>query len=329
MSAGPLAWRPGGEEALGVEGRQPWARYAATRVRRHLGWLRSQGLARLIEEDQLNPVERVGTAVARWRWRRANPSRPNGGIPVLVVGLQRSGTNMLVRGLERAPEVEVYNENSRVAFWRFRLRPDPVIRGLIDHSRHPYVLLKPLSDSHRTAELLDGLGTREPGRALWVYRSVDGRTRSALAKFGDANLRALREIAAGGGRHRWEAQMLSQDSLQLLATFDWTRMDAASAAALFWVVRNRLYFELGLDRRSDVLLVSYDAALHDPESQVRRICAFLGFPYRAQLAAHIEPRPPATPGPLEIHPRVRACCEELSARLEATRLRQPASPTPR
>jgi hypothetical protein len=104
---------------------------------------------------------------------------------------------MLVRGLERAPEFAVYNENSAAAFRRFRLRPDSVIRTLVDSSRHPYVLLKPLCDSHRTPELLDGLGTASPPHALWVYRSVDARVRSALAKFGDANLRALRDVAAG------------------------------------------------------------------------------------------------------------------------------------
>ena len=310
------------------ERREPWAAYAAMRVRRHLGWLRTQGLARLVEEDRLNPVDRAATTVGKWRWRAAHRSPPVGGAPVLLVGLQRSGTNMIVRGLERDPEFEVYNENHRVAFSRFRLRPDPVIRRLVDGSRHPYVLLKPLCDSHRTAELLDGLGSRQPGRALWVYRSVDGRARSALAKFGDANLQALREIAAGGGRHRWEAQLLSPDSLDLVASFDWIRMNAASAAALFWYVRNRLYFELGLDRRSDVLLVSYDAMLRDPVAEARRICAFLQFPYHPRLIAHVAPRAPAMPGPLDIDPRVRARCEELAARLDtAHRQHQPTNPT--
>jgi hypothetical protein len=310
------------------ERQEPWISYAATRVQRHVHWLRTQGLARLVEEDRLNPVNRAATTVGKWRWRVAHRSRPLGGAPVLLVGLQRSGTNMIVRGLECAPEFEVYNENHRAAFRRFRLRPDPVIRRLVDDSRHPYVLLKPLCDSHRTAELLDGLGSRQPGRALWVYRSVDGRARSALAKFGDANLQALREIAAGGGRHRWEAQLLSPDSLDLVASFDWTRVNAASAAALFWYVRNRLYFELGLDRRSDVLLVSYDAMLADPVAEARRICAFLQFPYHPRLIAHVAPRAPAMPGPLDIDPRIRARCEELAARLDtAHRQHQPTNLT--
>jgi hypothetical protein len=295
---------------------QPWITYAAGRVRRHLGWLRSQGLARLVEEDQLNPVDRAVTAAAKWRWRLAHRSQPPGGAPVLLVGLQRSGTNMIARGLERAPEFAVYNENHSAAFSRFRLRPDPVIRRLVDDSLHPYVLLKPLCDSHRTAELLDDLGTGRPGSALWAYRSVDGRARSAVAKFGDANRQALDEIAAGR-LDRWEAQQLSRDSLNLVASFDWPRMSPTSAAAMFWYVRNRLYFELGLDRRPDVLLVSYDAMVRDPQAEARRICAFLEFPYRDRLVAHIAPRPPATPGPLDIDPRIRVCCDELTARLDA------------
>jgi hypothetical protein len=306
---------------------EPWIPYAARRLRRHLGWLRTQGLARLIEEDQLNPLERATKAVNKWRWRVAHRPQPEGAWPVFLVGLQRSGTNMIARGLEHAPEFQVYNENHSAAFWRFRLRPDPVIRRLVDDSRHPYVLFKPLCDSHRTPELLDGLQTRLPGRALWAYRSVEGRTRSAVAKFGDANLRALGEIATGV-HDRWEAQRLSPESLDLIASFDWTKMSAASAAALFWYVRNRLYFELGLADRSDVQLVSYDAMVDDPETEMRRICGFLDFPYHSRLIAHVAPRSSARPGPLDLHPRIKARCDELTAQLDrAHRQHQPAKLT--
>ena len=59
------------------------------------------------------------------------------------------------------------------------------------------MLFKPLCDSHRTDHLLDDLRTASPGRAVWVYRDVDGRVRSALAKFGDGNRQVLREFADG------------------------------------------------------------------------------------------------------------------------------------
>ena len=298
---------------------EPWIQYTAGRLRRRARWARTEGLARLVEEGELNPFDLAGRSLASWRWRLAHRSRPPGGRAVFLVGVQRSGTNMLVRGLERAPEFEVHNEDDRAAFQRFQLRPDPVIRRLAAESRHPYVLFKPLCDSHRTADLLDGLGTRPAPLALWAYRSVDGRARSAVAKFGDANLRVLRDLAAGGARDRWETQRLSPESLDLVASLDWATMTPASAAALFWYLRNRLFFDLGLAERPDVLLVSYDAMVARPEAEMRRLCAFLDFPYDGRLVAGMAQRAPAGLPPLAVDPRVRARCDELAARLEAAR----------
>jgi hypothetical protein len=300
-------------------------RYTAGRVRRHLHWARTQGLGRLLEEDDLNPLARASRRLGKWRWRRAHGSTAGAATAVLVLGLQRSGTNMVVRGLERAPEFEVYNENHPAAFDRFRLRPIDEVRRLVEGSRHPYVLLKPLCDSHRALELLDALRTRSAPQAIWVYRSAEGRARSAVAKFGDQNLRVLRELAAGRGHDRWQAQGLSRDSLEVIEHLDWATVDAVSAAALFWYLRNRLYFELGLDRRQDVLLVSYDAMVADPPAELRRMCSFLGFPYRSRLAAGIGTRSPARAPTVALQPDIAARCAALADRLEATRQAQMAS----
>jgi hypothetical protein len=297
-------------------------RYSAGRILRHLHWARTQGLGRLLEEDDLNPIPRAARQIAKWRWRRVHGSTSGTARAVLLVGLQRSGTNMVVRGLERTPEFEVYNENHSAAFDRFQLRPVGHVRGLVQASRHPYVLLKPLCDSHRTPELLEALRTRSAPQALWVYRSAEGRARSAVAKFGDQNLRVLSELAQGRGRERWQAQGLSADSLRLIERLDWSSVDPVSAAALFWCVRNQLYFELGLDRRPDVLLVSYDAMVADPAAEMRRICGFLEFPYQPRLVAGITARPPAIARTIGLQPEIAARCAELATMLEAARRAQ-------
>lgn len=292
------------------------------RIRRHLRWAREQGVRRLVEEDELNPVERLRVGIEKARWRRSHDHRPNA-VPVFLVGAQRSGTNMIVRGLERSPEFEVHNENDPAAFVRFRLRPLPEIRRIVEGSRHAFVLFKPLCDSHRVVELLEGLGTPSPGKAIWVYRDFRARARSSVAKFGDANLRALRRIAAGEGAGMWQAGGLAEERLALLRRFDLDAMSPTSAAALFWYLRNSLYFDLGLDRREDVTLVSYDAVTADPEPWMRALAAFLGFPYRPALAAHIERRDGPTRG-VEIEPGVRELCEELLERLDGHLRRSPA-----
>jgi hypothetical protein len=293
-------------------------------MRRHFGWARTQGLGRLIEEDQLDPFARIPVAIRRARWRLTHDYRPNAA-PVFLVGVQRSGTNMLTRGFERAPEFEVHNENDREAFVRFRLRGEPRIRAIVETSKHAFVLFKPLCDSHRTPVLLDTLQTPSKGRAIWAYRGYQGRVRSSVAKFGDSNRRALQRIAEGTGSHLWQAGGLSEESLNLIQSFDYAEMTPESAAALFWFVRNSLYFDLGLDRRPDVALASYDNTIEEPEGAMRALCTFLGVRYRAALVEGIEPRHYGAPS-IDIDARIRERCEGLQAALDAAMARRANHP---
>jgi hypothetical protein len=295
---------------------------AARRLRRHLRWGRTEGFSRLVEEDELNPLTRARVAAAKWSWRRSHPRAPGRAIPVHLVGLQRSGTNMIARGLDVAPEFEVHNENDRAVFDHFLLRDDAVVCRVVEASPHDYVLFKPLCDSHRVDHLLDSLGTRSPGRAIWAYRDVDGRARSAVSKFGRNNLLVLRDIAAGKGDGMWQAQRLSKATLDEISSYDYSTMTAETAAALFWWIRNGLYFEIGLDRRDDVLLVSYPDMLAAPVVAMQAVCRFLGLVYRPALIEHISPRGPGNARPLDIDPRVRALCNHLQDRLDEALRRQ-------
>ncbi len=303
------------------DGPESRPRYLLRRVLRHAYWARTEGFGRLVEEDRLDPRERVRIAVAKASWRARHGLPRGSAMPVYVVGLQRSGTNMLMRGLDEAPEVEVRNENDRRVFDRFRLRSDEVLGSTIAASRHEVVLVKPICDSHRVDELLDLPGVR-PGKALWVYRDVDARARSEVSKFGPSNLRALRDIAAGRGESVWQGQRLGPEAVALVRSFDLEQMSPHTAAALFWVLRNSLYFDLGLDRRDDVRLVSYDAFAADPEDVMRGLCDFLGFRYRPELCAHVERRQSHGAAPLEVDERVRSLASDLADRLEQARAGQ-------
>lgn len=290
----------------------------ARRLRRHLRWGRTEGFSRLVEEDELNPVTRARVSAAKWNWRRAHPRAEGLATPVYLVGLQRSGTNMLARGLDIAPEFEVHNENDREVFDHFLLRDDAVVRRVVMASKQEYVLFKPLCNSHRVDHLLDTLDTPSPGRAIWAYRDVDGRARSAVSKFGRNNLLTLRDIAAGKGGSMWQAQRLSQSTLDEISSYDYSTMTAETAASLFWWIRNGLYFEMGLDRRDDVLLASYQDMLATPVIAMQAICGFLALDYRPALIEHISPRGSGGARPLPIDPRVRALCDHLQDRLDAT-----------
>ena len=288
--------------------------WLAGRARRRVHWARELGL--FVGEDKLPPVTRIRTRIAKWRWRRTHDVAPLA-VPIYVVGVQRSGTNMLVRGFGLSPEFEIHNEDDRRAFDRFRLRPTDVIRSLVERSGHAFVLFKPLCDSHRVGELLDSLGAPSRGRAIWIYRRMEGRVRSAVATFGTNNLDVLRAIAAGRAEGRWHAEGISSANIRLIRSFDYDRLSPESGAALFWNVRNSLYFDLGLSERDDVMLVSYDAFVRDPETTMRSLCGFLSYPYTPGLVAHIGRRPSRGSLSLDIDPEIRGRCRELEARLDS------------
>lgn len=287
------------------------------RAWRNVEWAHRAGWSALLEEQEhRNPVRQLPVAVAKWRWRRDHDNGQSGARPVFVLGAQRSGTNMLLRGLRTSPEFDVLHEGDRRVFTNFRLRPDTAVRALVDGSAHRYVVVKPLCDSHRAVHLLDGLGTQERGIALWAYRNVDDRVRSAVRKFGDSNLRVQRAFLADRLVGHWQLGGLSRERLALLDEFDLGQATPETGAALFWLLRNGLYLDLELDRRDDVLPVSYDALVTEPEATMRAVCAFLGCRFKPSFIAHIRVQPPRPPRPVTIDSDLRARCRALVERLD-------------
>lgn len=297
---------------------RPTLARAQARIGRHLRWARNDGISRLIEEDHLDPRERVALAYRKAQWRHTHRAQAGSAQAVFVFGVQRSGTNMVLRGLENASEVEVHNENDRKAFNRFALRGDEVVRHIVERSRHQLVLFKPLIDSDQAGRLLDELPLATPPLAVWAYRGVDGRARSAVAKFGDVNRRVLSEIADGVGLDRWQARGLSPETLDFIRSLQPADLTPESAAALFWWVRNQLFFSQGLDQRADVHLVAYEQVVADPVTTMQPLVRFVGLEWNEHFVAHVHEREGAKQPRLALDERVRTVCDELEARLADT-----------
>jgi hypothetical protein len=291
---------------------RPTPSWLARRARAHLDRVRREGLTRVAAAD----ARRGRLALARLRWGLANNCAPNA-VPVFVVGIQRSGTDMLIDAFKASPEAEVHNESeSSRAFVRFGLREDEVVRGLILASRNRVIVFKALLDADRIVHLMTGLGTPSAGRAIWIYRSMEGRVRSTLARWPENNRRVLAEIAAGSAE-RWESRGLGAERLELLRSFDYDEITQESASALLWYLRNGLFFDLGLAARDDVLLLSYERFVAEPERFTRIMCDFTGIAYSPRLHAEIAPRPPATAASLELDPGIRELCDDLHRQLES------------
>jgi hypothetical protein len=287
----------------------PFPANPSARIGREWRRVRKEGVVPVARDH----AGRLGDGFRGRVWGLRHGSAPNA-VPVFVVGIQRSGTDMVIESLRRAPEIEVHNEHERSrAFCDYQLRDDETIAELVRSSRQRRIAFKALCDSDRVVHLMEELDAPSPGRAIWVVRGMEARVRSTLARWPENNRRVLRAVAAGD-EGRWEGRGLSEESRELIRSFDYDAMSQASAAALLWLVRNSLYFELGLDERTDVALVGYERILERPQDIIAGLCEFLSVPYRARMTAHIAPRPPATGGSLDVDPMIAQRCAELEAR---------------
>ncbi len=212
---------------------------------------------------------------------RAETSRP-----IFIFAAQRSGTTMLLDRLRELPQVLCYGEKS-IAFEKAYLKSHDYVCSLIDECRYPFVAFKPLTSSHDVATLL---ALRPSAKGIWVFRRAQDRANSAVAQFSSDNLEALQRINSGEKIKTWHAMGLSDNSREIIARFDLEEFDAYSAAGLMWLLRNRLYFEQGLENRNDVLLVAYEDLVEQPDRIFAGICKFLDVEFVERMSAGVHSR---------------------------------------
>jgi len=53
-------------------------------------------------------------------------------------------------------------------------------------------------------------------------------------------------------------------------------MSPHTASALFWYLRNSLFFSQGLEDRPDIVPLSYEDLASDPRKTMLHVCRFLG-----------------------------------------------------
>jgi hypothetical protein len=267
-------------------------------------------------------VRRAWADVRLARRKRAHRQRSGVVHPpsvAYVLGCQRSGTNMILRSLNRSMDIDVVEESDRRCFDDCRILDLSVRRVLLSRSTAKCVVFKPICDSHRATELL----CDHPGsRIVWVFRNYRDVANSAVEYWGDQILAFVQDVLEGGGdwgvRH-WNREKITDECLAEVQSASVDGLNAHSAACLFWYMRNRTFFEQRLSADPAVALVRYEDAVLKPEAEFRRLCEFLKVAFdhlmiRDVSAGSIRKR--STPG---ISKAVEDLCEAMLARLAGAR----------
>ena len=194
---------------------------------------------------------------------------------------------MTGRILDRMMEVDHFPEGDRRAFHRYRIRDKQTRDRLLAESDARCIVFKPIVDSHL---VLDIVADYAHSKALWVYRQWPDVVNSAVQVWGRHWLEVVQGIAAGTGDWGWRQERISDDCLRTVRELAGPDMTSWDAMAIFWYLRNRIYFDQKLDRRPEVMPVRYEALVTDPAPEFDRICAFLDVEFQPEAVAGVHAR---------------------------------------
>ncbi len=230
---------------------------------------------------------------------------------LFLIGSQRSGTTMLLEELTAPPDLEAHGEGSPALMHDYRLISVERLQEVRAASPARLLVCKPLCDSQWADRLLQLV---DSSRAIWVFRIWPDVVNSMLRKWpGHFTEVAARFRSADDAWLKWRSERIDPTTRRrLLDLLDAAGTDEAAAAAAFWWLRNRLFFDLGLQQRPEfVRPLRYRDFVHDSALWLRRLLRFAGSDATVQPTLRVHAQSlgrdpaPAVPTP------IRDACDRL------------------
>lgn len=264
---------------------------------------------RAVDRLQIAGYMRIKRAIQSVRYsKKRNVTKRH----IFVAGVQRSGTNMLMDLFDRSFETDVYHETDSRAFHKYDLRETEVLKSLVLRSTAPFFVVKTLADLDRLPALMEDF---HPNRVVWIVRRYTDVVNSMLASFRtvpESVRRAAREGRAAG----WCGRGMSEDTHALLKHHVGRGLNEPSLAALMWYLRNVLYFEQGLDRHPDVMIIRYEDLVTNPTEECLRVFDFTGLSFHPRVVRRVHAVSIGRRPLPQLDVQVAALCDSLQERFD-------------
>lgn len=236
---------------------------------------------------------------------------------VLIFGCQRSGTTLMQRIFDRDLDARVYGEFDPAIYRRhgghFRLKPLEEVKAAFQRERARLVVAKPIVETQNAPRVL---GFFPGAKGLFLYRHYAAVAASNLKNFGQDNgIRDLRPLVRGEAAN-WRAEGVAPEVRELVARRFRDDMNPHDAAALFWYVRNRFFFDLALERHPAVRPLKYEALVREPSAMIGRVYRFVDRPAPPASEALVRGEARGGAAAVKLSSDVAALCEALFERLD-------------
>jgi hypothetical protein len=239
---------------------------------------------------------------------------------LFIFGCQRSGTTLLAEIFERDfDHTKVYHEFSHLSSedkkYGIRLNPLHIVKTQIDNSRPPFIVIKPIVESQNALKLLDYF---ENAKALWAYRHYKDVAVSNLEKWGYKNgINNLRPIIEGQP-YNWRSENVSKYTKDIVRKYFSEDMNPYDAAALFWFVRNRLFFEMDLDKKENILTCKYDELIDNPLRTMSNLYKFSGYIYPfSEIPVNVYSESKGRGTNIKLSQEIESLCHNMLSKLES------------
>ena len=225
---------------------------------------------------------------------------------------------MLTKCFKRDFDTKVYGERGFGA-GSLRVLPYPDVEKIIASEKANLLVAKPLVESQYALKMLRHFAG---SKGIWAYRHYQDVANSSFNKFGaESSIKNLRPIVDPDVELDWASENVSEATRAVVAEHFSEDMNTYDAKALFWYVRNILFYEQQLDTNPDVILIKYENIAQDPGMVMKSVYQFLERPYPGHnLVADIHSRSVKLGKDVPISQPLRDLCDGLLERLDQTRM---------
>lgn len=198
---------------------------------------------------------------------------------IFIFGCQRSGTTLLERIFRHDFNSAVFGEFSDLSIDIDRTvwKPLPEVQRQFNTCRASYVVARPLYESTQANEILNFF---PHAVAAWIYRDYRAVVDSMKRKWEDNFFEISRRVESNRDG-KWSLQPMVDSIKEEASQIVGKKVTIDDLYALYWLKRNEIFFKQNLERKKNVLCLSYSSLVTYPEKCVGAIIKKAGFrPWR-------------------------------------------------
>lgn len=241
-----------------------------------------------------------------------SPSSSGNRHHIFVVGVQRSGTNMVMDLFDRSTECTVFHDHNPIAYKNYLIRNINTQKHLSHAAKSKFVVFKPMAELHKLDIFLEEM---PPAQGIWLYRNVEDVVNSHL-KIWTGMPDFLKTFVKDRKDDNWRGGGISDENYALLQKYVTDDLNNASAVALFWYYRNAQFFEHNHHLNPNIHIVNYDQCVTAPQKHFKRIIKNLGLKARPYMTSHIHNRSIRKNTRPDINEEILALCNGLNRKFQ-------------